>query len=76
MTQDIVTRLRQEFLVIHILNNAKGCDYEMFSQAADEIERLRKCLQHAIDHIDKWGLFTADEKKNLIDEYREAVRGG
>jgi len=35
---DIVTRLRQEW---EYGNNAQGCDYEMFAQAADEIERLR-----------------------------------
>ena len=40
-TDDIVTRLRQEW---EYGNNAKGCDYEMFSQAADEIERLRKII--------------------------------
>lgn len=39
MSADIVTRLRQEW---EYGNNAKGCDYEMFAHAADEIERLRK----------------------------------
>lgn len=38
MSDDIVTRLRQEW---EYGNNAKGCDYEMFAQAADEIEGLR-----------------------------------
>ena len=38
MTTDIVTQLRKEW---EYGNNAKGCDYEMFAQAADEIERLR-----------------------------------
>lgn len=42
MTDDIVARLRQEW---EYGNNAKGCDYEMFAQAADEIERLRAELQ-------------------------------
>ena len=68
-----MTRLRQEW---EYGNNAKGCDYEMFAQAADEIERLRKCLQHAIDHVDKWGLFTSEEKQSLIAEYEQAVSGG
>ena len=36
VSDDIVTRLRQEW---EYGNNAKGCDYEMFAQAADEIER-------------------------------------
>lgn len=39
MADDIVTRLRKEW---EYGNNAKGCDYEMFAQAADEIERLRQ----------------------------------
>jgi hypothetical protein len=43
--------------------------------AADEIERLRRCLQHAIDHIGKWQLFTAEQKQALIAEYEQAVRG-
>lgn len=38
VTDDIVTRLRQEW---EYGNNAKGCDYEMFAEAADEIEHLR-----------------------------------
>lgn len=42
MTDDIVTRLRQEW---EYGNNAKGCDYEMFSQAADEIEHLRRTIK-------------------------------
>ena len=43
MSDDIVTRLRQEW---EYGNNAKGCDYEMFAHAADEIERLRAKVVH------------------------------
>lgn len=52
MTDDIVTRLRQEW---EYGNNAKGCDYEMFAQAADEIERLRA-------EVDRW--------RNVATAYR------
>jgi regulator of replication initiation timing len=41
-----------------------------------EIERLRECLQHAIDHVGKWQLFTAEEKQRILAEYEKAVRGG
>jgi regulator of replication initiation timing len=40
-----------------------------------EIERLRECLQHAIDHVGKWQLFTAEEKQRILAEYEQAVRG-
>jgi hypothetical protein len=40
-----------------------------------EIERLRRCLQHAIDHAGKWGLFTAEEKQAILAEYEQAVHG-
>lgn len=46
MTDNIVTRLRKEW---EYGNEAKGCDYEMFAQAADEIERLRAELKDAND---------------------------
>lgn len=42
MNDDIVTRLRREW---EYGNNAQGCDYEMFSEAADEIELLRAELE-------------------------------
>ena len=48
MSDDIVTRLRQEW---EHGNNAKGCDYEMFDHAADEIERLRYELTQANNQI-------------------------
>ena len=41
----------------------------------NEIEYLRRCLQHAIDHVGKWGLFTAEEKQAVLAEYEQAVRG-
>lgn len=44
-------------------------------EAAAEIERLRECLQHAIDHVGKWQLFTAEEKQRILAEYEQAVRG-
>lgn len=40
-----------------------------------ENEELRRCLQHAIDHVGKWELFTAEEKQAVLTEYKEAVCG-
>lgn len=65
---DIVTRLRQEW---EYGNNAKGCDYEMFSQAADEIERLRADLENVRDlneHL-------TQELQSYYDEDEEIKRG-
>lgn len=64
MDDDIVTRLRQEW---EYGNNAKGCDYEMFAEAADEIERLRAELKDADDdfHV----------LKAMFDKMRAEVRG-
>lgn len=73
MTDDIVTRLRARALVL-FQNGADGSAF-LDEQAADEIENLRRCLQHAIDHVGKWGLFTTEEKQSLIAEYEKAVRG-
>jgi len=73
-TDDIVTRL----LNACDSNNCwcpmidKRCIY---AEAADEIERLRRCLQHAIDHVGKWGLFTAEEKQAVLTEYEQVVQG-
>lgn len=53
MTDDIVTRLRQEW---EYGNNAKGCDYEMFAQAADEIERLRVVNQMLNEALSNKGI--------------------
>lgn len=36
-------------------------------------EELRRCLQHAIDHLGKWGLFTTEEKQAVLAEYEQAV---
>ena len=36
-------------------------------------ESLRRCLQHAIDHVGKWHLLTAKEKQALLAEYKEAL---
>jgi predicted Fe-S protein YdhL (DUF1289 family) len=47
----------------------------IYAEAADEIERLRRCLQHAIDHVGKWGLFTAEEKQAVLTEYEQVVQG-
>lgn len=64
MTDDIVTRLRQEW---EYGNNAKGCDYEMFAHAADEIERLRAELKDADDDF--------HALKAMFDKMRAEVRG-
>lgn len=58
---DIVARLRQEW---EYGNNAKGCDYEMFAQAADEIERLREQNEYLKANVE---MLLAEAK---------AVRGG
>lgn len=69
MTDDIVTRLRQEW---EYGNNAKGCDYEMFAEAANEIERLRAERSHwqgqyesAMSMIDKMD----DELEQFHNDY-------
>jgi hypothetical protein len=61
---DIVTRLEEA-----------GRVGSLCWEAASEIERLRECLQHAIDHVGKWQLFTAEEKQRILAEYEQAVRG-
>lgn len=76
MTDDIVTRLRENCETTDCVNVRSialvKCDS---CKAADEIERLRRCLQHAIDHVGKWGLFTAEEKQAVLTEYEQAVQG-
>ena len=47
----------------------------LLTASAKEIERLRECLQHAIDHVGKWQLFTTEEKQRILAEYEKAVRG-
>ena len=74
MTDDIVTRLR-ELIPLPLEFADESAPAHLISEAADEIARLRKCLQHAIDHIGKWQLFTTEEKQALIAEYEQAVRG-
>jgi hypothetical protein len=64
VAQDIVARLEEA-----------GRVGSLCWEAAAEIERLRECLQHAIDHVGKWQLFTAEEKQTILAEYEEAVRG-
>jgi predicted nucleic acid-binding Zn-ribbon protein len=55
----------------------KQQDLRMYlEQDACEIERLRECVQHAIDHVGKWQLFTAEEKQKILAEYEQAVRSG
>ena len=61
--------------VLGLLRKYENMD-KLKKQAADEIERLRECLQHAIDHVGKWQLFTAEEKQRILAEYEQAVRGG
>lgn len=76
MTDDIVTRLRENCDITDCVNVRSialvKCDN---CKAADEIERLRQCLQHAIDHMGKWQLFTVEEKQAILAEYEQAVRG-
>jgi hypothetical protein len=82
-SDDIVTRLReghgQGCQCYARCYCECGCDAiwaeHYTEEATKEIERLRKCLQHAIDHIGKWQLFTTEEKQALIAEYEQAVRG-
>ena len=68
MTEDIVERLQESLTMIHP-------DPQDVRDAITEIERLRECLQHAIDHAGKWQLFTAEEKQTILAEYEKAVRG-
>ena len=68
---DIVARLDQ----IWLYAPEYGVHEDTIREAADEIERLRECLQHAIDHVGKWQLFTAEEKQRILAEYEKAVRG-
>ena len=70
MTDDIVTRLRK-----HVRGDYEKTAEFLLGLAADEIEYLRRCLQHAIDHVGKWGLLTAEEKQAVLAEYEQAVRG-
>jgi hypothetical protein len=68
---DIVARLR-EMLDGPVPYTVEPQDLR---DAIAEIERLRECLQHAIDHVGKWQLFTAEEKQRILAEYEQAVRG-
>lgn len=70
LAPDIVARIREQA-------NAGYIDEHevMLREAADEIERLRECLQHAIDHVGKWQLFTPEERQTILAEYEQVVRG-
>ena len=74
MTDDIVARLRQEW---EYGNNAKGCDYEMFSQAADEIEHLRQLIKAFVHQWeqDEIGKGNGTDYFHAVHAMREAVRG-
>jgi hypothetical protein len=77
MADDIVTRLRERGeWAMHPMGGREWFPDELCEDAADEIEQLRECLQHAIDHVGKWQLFTAEEKQRILAEYEQAVRGG
>lgn len=69
---DIVTRLRQEW---EYGNNAKGCDYEMFSQAADEIERLRSLIKDFVSacEIDGFGHVHDVDFGDLTQVYKNSI---
>ena len=69
VSDDIVTRLRQEW---EYGNNAKGCDYEMFAQAADEIERLQKLISELASMIMPFALLMTSEEQEKV---MKAVRG-
>lgn len=71
LAPDIVARIREQA-------NAGYIDEHevMLREAADEIERLRECLQHAIDHVGKWQLFTSEERQTILAEYEQVVSGG
>jgi hypothetical protein len=69
MTDDIIDQL--SYYVANEMRMPSG----LIVTAIDEIERLRECLQHAIDHVGKWQLFTAEEKKRILAEYEKTVRG-
>lgn len=46
---------------------------EAHNDTVEQNKNLRRCLKHAIDHMDKWGLFTAEEKQAVLTEYKEAL---
>jgi hypothetical protein len=89
MTDDIVTRMRvkasrcthgneryyngPEGIDAYLIDTCSWC--YSWNEAADEIERLRECLQHAIDHVGKWQLFTSEERQTILAEYEQVVRG-
>ena len=69
MTDDIINRL--SYYVANEMRMPAG----LIVTVINEIERLRECLQHAIDHVGKWQLFTAEEKKRILAEYEKTVCG-
>ncbi len=69
MTDDIIDQL--SYYVANEMRMPAG----LIVTVIEEIERLRECLQHAIDHVGKWQLFTAEEKKRILAEYEKTVRG-
>ena len=90
MEQDIVTRLREKYsgqlpICLEAADEIERLRNKLAEQTIihevqktntlNEIELLRRCLQHAIDHVGKWGLFTAEEKQAVLAEYEQAVRG-
>jgi hypothetical protein len=69
VTDDIIDQL--SYYVANEMRMPAG----LIVTVIEEIERLRECLQHAIDHVGKWQLFTAEEKKRILAEYEKTVRG-
>ena len=69
MTDDIIDQL--SYYVANEMRMPAG----LIVTVINEIERLRECLQHAIDHVGKWQLFTAEEKKRILAEYEKTVCG-
>jgi hypothetical protein len=69
MSDDIIDQLS------YYVTNEMRMPAGLIVTVINEIERLRECLQHAIDHVGKWQLFTAEEKKRILAEYEKTVRG-
>ena len=72
---DIVERLRQAESVKDYFG-----DWELYKEAANEIERLREKYEEAIDDIEEWGAYASEyfqekwELKECIEQHRAALK--